>query len=266
MKKKNEKNYIHRHKLLVSLLLTIVLGILCMASYQQTINDVSELVLIPVSSKALGSRTIITEDDIQMIEVPKCVTFDNVILDKTELIGKYVQPYQSIAQNSLFYSELIADRENMNDANLFSLQEGEVAISIDVDMKTSYANSILVGHMIDLYFLGKVNMNQSTSTQAIVHGEIVKNARVIAVKDKDGNSIESDTATESNVLVVALTKEDAHLVGVAKAMGTVTPVISYDNISQKEGSDYFDLYKIKNIILGNSLDVTLIPLNEEEQN
>lgn len=266
MKVKKDKNLLYKHKTLISLVLTIVLGILCMASYQQAIADVSELIEVPVASKAMGARTIITEDDIQYVRVPKCVTLENVLLEKDEIVGKYVKPYQSIAPRSLFYSDLIADKENMNDANLFFLQEGEVAISIDVDMKTSYANSILVGHLIDLYFLGKVNMNQDSYNQVIVHGEIVKNARVIAVKDKEGNSIESDSKLESNVLVVALSKEDAHLVGVAKAMGNVTPVISYSNISQTEEADYYDYYKIRNIILGNSLDVTLVPLNEETQN
>lgn len=266
MKFKSNKNTLYKHKTTITLLLTIVVGVLCMASYQSAINEISDLVLVPVAAKSMGSRTIVMEEEIKYIEVPKCITLENVSLDKEDIIGKYVKPYQSIAQNSLFYHDLIADKENMNDANLFFLQEGEVAISIDVDMKTSYANSILVGHLIDLYFLGKVNMNQGAANQAIVHGEIVKNARVIAVKDKEGNSIESDTELESNVLVVALSKEDAHLVGVAKAMGSVTPVISYDNISQSEATDYYDYYKIRNIILGNSLDVTLISMNEEEQN
>ncbi|MEG0077039.1 RcpC/CpaB family pilus assembly protein [Anaerorhabdus sp.] len=266
MKTKDNKKFLKRHKNIVSLFITIIFGILCIFSYQQTIDDISDLILIPVAAKSMGARTIITEDDIKLIEVPKCITLDSVYLSKEEVLGKYVKPYQSVSTNSLFYVDLLADKENMNDANLFSLQEGEVAISIDVDMKTSYANSILVGHMIDLYFLGKVNINDNSYTQAIVHGEIVKNARVIAVKDKEGNSIESNSTLESNVLVVALSKEDAHLVGVAKAMGSVTPVISYDNISQSESTDYYDYYKIRNIILGNSLDVTLIAMNEETQN
>lgn len=262
--KKYKETFIRKHKGLVSILITIMMGILCVFYYYETIAEVSELIEIPVASKSIGARMIITEDDIQMIRVPKCITFENVLMNKEDILGKYIKPYQSIARNSLFYEELIAMEEDMNDANLFSLKEGEVAMSLDVNIKTSYANSILVGHRIDLYFLGKVNINDDFNNQSIVHGEIVKNARVIAVKDEAGKSIESDSELESSVVVVALSQEDAHLVAVAKAMGTVNPMISYDNINDSGSTSYFDIEKIKNIILGNSLDVTLIPYSEEE--
>ncbi|MEA4874335.1 RcpC/CpaB family pilus assembly protein [Anaerorhabdus sp.] len=256
-------NFFRKHKGLVSMVLTCLMGILCIAYYYQVIEEVSELIEVPVAIHPLGSRKIILEEDIQMIRVPKCITLENVILEKDEILGKYVKPYQSVATNSLFYEELIALEEDMNDANLFSLNEGEVAMSLDVNIKTSYANSILVGHRIDLYFLGKVTINDDYNNQAIVHGEIVKNARVIAVKDENGKSIDEDSERESSVIVVALTQEDAHLVAVGKAMGTINPMISYDNINQAGTTNYFDLDKIKNIILGNSVDVTLVPYIEE---
>lgn len=37
-----------------------------------------------------------------MIRVPKCITLENVIPEKDEILGKYVKPYQSVATNSLF--------------------------------------------------------------------------------------------------------------------------------------------------------------------
>lgn len=259
-----KKGIIKKYKSIISLLLTCVMGAICVAYYYQVIAEVSELIEVPVAVHPLGSRSLIMEEDIQMIRMPKCLTLKNVLLNKDDIIGKYVRPYQSIATNSLFYEELIVVEKNMNDAHLFSLNEREVAMTIDVNIKTSYANSILVGHRIDLYFLGKAKMNDDIHQQAIIHGEIVKNARVIAVKDKDGKSIEENTSLESSVVVVALAQEDAHLVAVAKAMGTISPMISYDNINDAGSTNYFDMQKIKSIILGNSFDVTLVPYIEEE--
>lgn len=259
-----KKGVTKKYKSLISLLITLVMGVLCVAYYYQTIAEVSDLIEVPVALHPIGSRTLITEEDIQMIRMPKCFTLNNVILDKNEVIGKYVRPYQSIATNSLFYEELVVGEKNMNDAHLFSLNKGEVAMSIDVNMKTSYANSILVGHRIDLYFLGKARMNDDQHQQAIVHGEVVKNARVIAVKDKDGKSIEEHTALESSVVVVALSQEDAHLIAIAKVMGSISPMISYDNINDAGTANYFDVEKIKTILLGNSFDVTLVPYAEED--
>lgn len=258
------KSNLKKYKAILSLLLTAILSLILVVYYYQVIAEVSDLIEVPVAYHPIGSRTVITEDDIQMLRMPRCITLNNVILKKEDVIGKYVRPYQSIATNSLFYEELIVDEEDMNDAHLFSLDKGEVAMSIDVDMKTSYANSILVGHRIDLYFLGKARINDEVNQQAIIHGEIVKNARVIAVKDKDGKSIEGNSTLESSVVVVALTQEDAHLVAVAKALGSISPMISYDNINNSGTTNYFDMQKIKNIILGNSFDVTLVPVEEDD--
>lgn len=255
--------FVMKHKTLVSLILTTLLGCLCLFTFDEAIADATMMVKIPVANTFIGSRSVITEEAIKLIEIPKWVVFDNVIIDQNEIIGKYVKPYNAVATNSLFYNDLIVEEEKMNDAALFSLLEGEVATSIDADIKTSYANSISVGHMIDLYFLGKGKLDKEND-ETIVHGEIVKNVRVIAVKDKEGNSIENNDGQATAMIVVALSKENAHLVEVAKALGTVSPVISYQNLNQVEEEYYYDSMKIKNIILGNSLDVTLIPILNEE--
>lgn len=260
---KKINKFIGKHKTLVSLILTILLGCLCIFSFNEAIADATMMVKIPVANTFIGSRTVINEESIKYVDIPKWVLFENVITDQSKIVGKYVKPYNAIVNNSLFYEDLIIEEENMNDATLFSLLEGEVATSIDADIKTSYANSILVGHMIDLYFLGKGKLDKETD-ETIVHGEIVKNARVIAVKDKEGYSIESEEGKATAMIVVALSKEDAHLVEVGKALGTISPVISYQNLNQNDESTYYDATKIKNIILGNSLDVTLIPATSEE--
>ncbi len=246
-----------KSKQLITLVLTIILAIVCIITYDKALKDVQQLVVVPVAKKTLHSRVVIHEDDIEFIEVPKNIVLDNVILEKEQLIGLYVKPYHAISKQSLFYKELIVDEKTMNDATLFSLDENEIAISIDADVKSSYANSILVGHMIDLYYLGKVKEGNSQKDLVMV-GELVKNARVIAVKDKEGQSIEGDLSLKTEVIVVALKQEDAHLVEIAKSLGKVSPMISYDNLNQKSLSQYYDSTKIKNILLGNSLDVTIV--------
>lgn len=145
---------------------------------------------------------------------------------------------------------------------MFKLESGEVAISLDVDIKSSYANSVLSGHFIDLYFLGNVR-SENNPNATLIFGEIVKNVKVLGVKDKLGKNV-SENSEATAVIIVAVSQQDGHIIELAKAIGEVKPIISYGNITDVEDGEYYDLDKIRNILLGQSIDVTLIPIQEED--
>ena len=253
-----------KHKLLVSLILVILMSMLTYISYKQALLKAAKLVEIPVTSKYLKSNTLITKEDITYITLPAFVILDNVETDSNNIIGKYINTFDALGKNSLFYKDIIIEATSIDNAYLFDLKNNEVAISIDADVKSSYANSILVGQLIDLYFIGnlKTNFLDNTSTN-LVYGQIVKNARVIAVKDKNGDSINAESELDTNVVVVALSQEDANIVELAKNIGEVNLVISYDNINEKTTNDYYDIDKIRKLISQQAIDVSNI-VNKEE--
>ncbi|MFV0380354.1 MAG: RcpC/CpaB family pilus assembly protein [Anaerorhabdus sp.] len=246
-------------KILTTILLSSLLSFIILFSYYGIKNEIESTVLMPVVARIIPSRSQITADDIVLVQVPKYVVFDNVVKSKEELVGMYVKPYHTLVENSLIYYDSVSSGEKMNDVALFSLAEGEVAINIDVDIVSSYANSILVGHEIDLHYLGSARYNDSFD-KTILQGEIVKDARVLSVKDQNGESIEGDSELKTSVIVVALSKENAHLVEVAKAQGEVYPIITYENFNDNSTSEYYDTNKIRDILLGNSWDVVAEPL------
>lgn len=253
-----------QHKIILTVLVGGVMSTTLLFSYRQVKSEVESKRLIPVVSNRISSREKVKESDIVMIEVPKHLVLDGVIDKREEVIGMYIKPYHTLVENSLFYRDALVEESKMNDVALFSLKEGEVAISIDADIQRSYANSILVGHQIDLYYLGSARKND-TNQKEVLHGEIVKNARVLAVKDRDGQSIEGDSELKTAMIVVALSYENAHLVEVAKVLGEVYPVISYDNFSQEVHDDYYDSNKIRSILLGNTWNVIVEPLEVTEE-
>lgn len=261
MKKRNGFKKIN--KVILTLVIGAVMSGSIFLSFQEIRKEVESKRLVPVVARRVSSREQIKEEDIVMIEVPKYILLDGVVTSKEELIGNYVRPYHTLVENSLFYKESIVSQEKMNDVALFSLNKGEVAITVEVDIQTSYANSILVGHLIDLYYLGTARLS-TDDQKAILQGAIVKNARVLSVKDKDGISIEGNPELKTAMIVVALSDEDAHLIEVAKALGKVYPIISHDNFNIEESAAYYDLDKIKNLLLGNTWDVVIEALEEIE--
>jgi Flp pilus assembly protein CpaB len=262
MKKRiNIKELITTHKIVFSIIITLLIGYIGILTYNQVIKETTKMVNIPVAAEYIKSRKQITEDDIKYVEVPQYIVLDKAITNTEDIVGKYVNVYDSISEDSLFYEDVLVSKDELKDANLFELDKGEVAITIKVDTATTYSNNILPDSKIDLYYQGKGQTIESEELY-IIYGEVVKNVRIIAVKDKNGNNIEIDSENEPSIMVVALSQEDAHLVGIAKALGTVTPILSYDNLSDTNTTNYYDLNKMKDLLLGESLDVTLVTPEE----
>ena len=253
---------LNKNKIVFSFILCIILCLTTIYTYNVAVNKSLDLILVPVANKHLKSGQLITIDDLDYLEVCRHLKDPLYITDKDDIVGKRVEIFNSIAQNAMFYKELITEEKDISDTSIYKLNSGEVAVQIDADIKSSYANSIIVGHSVDLYYQGNAT-SYNSSDNIIVYGQIVKSARVIDVKDKDGFSMNGDVF-ETDVIVVALKQEDAHIVNVAKALGNVSPIISYDNLNESSTNNYYDLDKMKQIILGNSIDVILVKSLENE--
>ena len=246
----------NKNKILVSFILCVLLCVSTLITYNLAVNKSLELISVPVAKENLKSGQLITLEDIAYIDVCQHVKETSYITDVNEIINKRVEVFNSVAKNSMFYEDLLTEEDEISDSSIYKLNSGEVAVQIDADIKSSYANSIIVGHSVDLYYQGNAT-SYNSQDHHIVYGQIVKNARVIDVKDKDGFSMNSDEF-QTDVIVVALQQEDAHIVNVAKALGNVSPIISYDNLNESTTNNFYDLDKMKEIILGNSIDVILV--------
>ncbi len=234
MKKlKFSSSFIQRYRLLLTLILTLVVGLCGYKVYETTVQAAIDPVLIPVAARYLKSGTVIQREDIQMIEVPRPVVLEGVEKDPELLLGQAVDTYNAIAEGSLFYEALLIPKEELHDVSAFPLLENEAAVTIDADIKTSYANSILPGHQIDLYFQGYATQADE-SEKRVLYGQLVSQARVIAVRDSTGKNIDAQSDKATSVIVVALAYEDADLVQRAKFFGTVLPMVTYGSLNPLE--------------------------------
>lgn len=155
MKKiKLSPSFLQRYRLLLTLILTLAVGLCGYKVYETTVQAAIDPILVPVAARYLKSGTVIQREDIQLIEVPRPVVLEGVEKDPELLIGQAVDTYNSVAEGALFYEELLIAKDELHDVSAFPLLENEAAVTIDADIKTSYANSILPGHQIDLYFQG----------------------------------------------------------------------------------------------------------------
>lgn len=171
----------------------VILGIIILyVGYNWRVNKSLELVSIPVAKEEIASRTKITEDMISYVKLPRnsVNSFDNVVQQANNIVGKYVSFGTSIAKNSLFYTSYLIEKSEMPDSAFADIPDGYTIFSLNVDLHSTYGNSIYPGNYIDLY------LRSNDSSGNVIFGKLISSIKVLAVKDSSGNHV-FETTVES---------------------------------------------------------------------
>ncbi len=266
MKNKNIKKNITIVLAIVSLISAIVLY--NKISIKSELNETT----VYVTAHEIQPRKEIKEDDVRLIKVNANSVPPNAFTKKEDIVGKWTLQGFGLATNSYFYKNGLVEKENLPDAALLNLEEGEVAVSLLVDLETSYANSIIPDTKLDLNFRTMIHEDNEPK---VLLGTLAKNARVISVKDakasdvfeQNGNYNEANNAvtdvskTESNTLakiyIFAIPKEFENTFNKAKFIGEVYPVVTdktYDLNVKVEVPDNEVIQYIQNVSYTASIE------------
>lgn len=258
MMERNKMKHIKKNRMAYTLAVLLLFGLVSYLMFNQIVNQELDYRQVPVTNKQIIGGQEIQEEDINCIQVPNSEILDSV---ETDVIGKVVDFGSTLATNSLIPKELVKEKSEVHDIGYLDLKQGEVATTLTVNKETSYSNSIQVGHYIDIYFSG-TGLLPNDVEEKIVYGELVRQARVLAIHndETDGYGEDGDA-----YLVVALNYADADLVGRAVTFGEVFPVVSYDSINQEETSNYYDISLMKDAIYQRTIDITLKEVEQEDE-
>lgn len=174
-------------------ILGVILGIIVLyVGYNYRVKQATTPVTVPYAKEELSSRTLITSDMIGYMEVSSSVVknSDNLITNASELINNYVAFGTTIPANSMFYKTQVLTSDEMPDSAFADIPDNYTIYSLNVDLHTTYGNSIYPGNYIDLYFKGV------DETDKIMFGKFIESIEVLAVKDSDGNHV-FETTVES---------------------------------------------------------------------
>lgn len=174
-------------------ILGVLLGILVLyIGYNYRVKQATTPVTVPYAKEELSSRTLITSDMIGYMEVSSSVVKEspNLITNAQQLINQYVAFGTTIPANSLFYKTQVLSSDEMPDSAFENIPDGYTLYSLNVDLHSTYGNSIYPGNYIDLYFKGV------DETQKVMFGKMIESIEVYAVKDSQGNHV-FETTVES---------------------------------------------------------------------
>ena len=180
-----------KNKNTVTIIGVIIILVLLYVGYSTQINQAVEPVTIPVATETIQPRTEITDDMVQEIDMPNISVSDNVIQDRSQIVGKYSNINTVIPEGSMFYTDTVISESELPDAAFTKVKAGEVVYNFPVDMETTYGNSIFPGNKIDIFM--KVGNGEE---EPIMVGKLIENIEVLAVKDSSGKAVFENTSEE----------------------------------------------------------------------
>ena len=175
----------------VTIICAIIAVIVLYVGYNMRVQSAIEPVEIPYAKVTIQPRTKITKDMIGIVNVASAAVDamgGNVIIKKDDIINKYSNINTMIPQGSMFYNGAVVSKSDLPDAAVYDVPDGEELFYLNVNMTTSYVNSIVPGGYIDLY----IRTTDKTTGRARV-GKFIENIKVLAVKTSDGQNVFENT-------------------------------------------------------------------------
>ena len=170
--------------------------------YNWRLNQATSPIKVPYANQTINPRTKITSDMISYVDIPSASIKGNVITNANDIINKYTNVNASIPAGSLIYQSQIVRQEELPDSFLIDIEEGYIPYNFDVDIKSTYGNSIYPGNYVDVYFKG-------IQDGKLMVGRLLENVKVLAVKDSGGRHVfeYSDSERTPSQIIFGVTPE-----------------------------------------------------------
>lgn len=172
----------------VTIIGVIAILVILYILYTKTVNNATKLIQVPVASKTINPQTQITQDDVTYIEVASAAKPDKVLMDDKAIIGKYTGVGSTITEGSMFYSDLIVEKEDLPGSWLTLLEKDalgnlQIPYYFSVDVTTTFGNSIQPNDYVDFY------VRAVNEQGVLMFGKMLSNIKVLAVTDGDGKNV-----------------------------------------------------------------------------
>ena len=224
---------ITKSKSFVTATCAVLAVLVLIIGYNLRIRSATQPVRVPVATRRLTARHLITEEDIRYVEVPQGALSGDYYSRIEYVIGRYVNYDSTIQEGSLFYVGSIVNRDDLPDEALLNVPEGETLYYLTVNMLTSFTNSILPGRYIDIY------LSTEADDKALV-GKLLENVKVLQVKTADGRNVFDDSEDSRVPYVIMFSlPEDQHLL-----MRDINAINSYSISSGSSGFSRIEIIPI----------------------
>lgn len=166
----------------------VVLAIVILyVGYNFRINQKVSLTRVPYANQTIQPRTEITSAMISHMDVPASFLKGSYFRSQEDIVGKFSNYNTIIAEGSLFYTDLVIDGSKLPDSAFLNIPDNETPVNYRVNMDSTYANSMMPGDYINIYFKAKDDKD------TIMFGKFISNVKILDVKDGEGRHVFENT-------------------------------------------------------------------------
>ena len=226
--------------------------------YNMRINQAITPITVPYALEEIDPGVQITEDMVGTKEIPQSMSDGTILTDSADVIDMYSSADSVIPEGSLFYTRSVVSREQLPGSIILDYPRGYVLYNLDVDMASTYSNSIYPGNYIDIYLkvqnVVDPNNPAASGDDRIMVGKLLENVKVIAVYDSDGNNVFAnlDDKTVSAQIIFAVPEEYHILLRKASFLrayeSEIIPVPTAESLEDDPGDVKLSSEDLKNFI------------------
>ncbi len=193
----------------------VILAIVVLyVAYNMRVKSAINPVNVPYALDQLESASQITSDKVGTKQVPpSMLEGGNVITNQGAVIDKYVREDTIIPKGSLFYDDVVVEKEQLRTNIILDYPKGYVLYNLSTNNNETYGNSVYPGNYVDIYLRISHRVAEGTqateSDNAIMFGKLMSNIKVLAVKDSSGAAVFSnlDAARTPSMIIFAVPEE-----------------------------------------------------------
>lgn len=237
----------------------VVLAIIVLyVGYNMRISQAITPVTVPYAVELINGGEQITEDMIGTMEIPQKMVNEDIITNSADVIDMFAQADSVIPKGSLFYKRSVVSREQLPASIILDYPKGYVLYNLDVDMASTYSNSIYPGNYIDIYLkvqnAADPNNPAANGDDRIMIGKLLENVKVLAVYDSNGNNVFAnvDEKTTPAQIIFAVPEEYHILLRKAAFLrayeSEIIPVPTAESLEDEPGDVNLSSTDLKNFI------------------
>lgn len=253
IKSELQKILTNKNTLTIIIVLIGIIGIYVV--YNMRVNQAITMVKVPYAKKELTSRDQITQEYIGYTEVPKNIASSlGILTSANKVLGNYVNYGYTIPENSFFYPSAVVDFAKASTSEFADIPDGYTVYSLEVDLNSTYGNSMYTGNYIDLYVKAESDGHQ------IIFGRLIEGIKILSVVDSKGNDVfeaSSEVRIPSRMFFAVpdnlyqLLKNTEYISGSVKVM----PIPRNASYSSVDREAKIDSQYIQNFILSKTVNL-----------
>lgn len=225
-----------KNRYVIFALCLILAGVIAFVIVPKSNKSMAELVDVVKVTRQIEKNTQITEDMLEIKQLPKQAVTENTITDKKKIIGK-VASVQLLPEDNLVMQKF-TDISSVSDKALYEMDGSEIlAISVTVDsLASSVSGKIMPGDVVSVYgFLNETKMlSEYTDLQYVeVIGVSNSSAEELSTRNADSETDSSDKVIPSTVTLSVNRNQAQELVALENTSNIHIVFVGRGEISRK---------------------------------